>query len=194
MATRAAASVLTLGFVFLAPSAGWSAGGIDTDGDGILNAVDNCPTVPNAFQDDGDLDRVGDNCDNCAFDFNSTQDDFNRDGRGDVCDPYDGLIYLVSTDETYVEWQEEQATSAYNVYEGDLDVLRSSGAYTQAPGSNPMADRHCGVSYPYVEDPEIPAVGRVKFALVTGVSAMGVESPLGMDSYGFWRSNVNPCP
>lgn len=37
----------------------------DTDGDGIIDSLDNCPTVPNPDQADGDGDGVGDACDNC---------------------------------------------------------------------------------------------------------------------------------
>ena len=39
--------------------------GPDTDGDGVPDAVDNCPTVPNPDQADIDGDGVGDACDNC---------------------------------------------------------------------------------------------------------------------------------
>jgi len=35
----------------------------DVDGDGIVNARDNCPAVRNADQTDRDLDRIGDACD-----------------------------------------------------------------------------------------------------------------------------------
>ena len=38
---------------------------VDTDGDGVCDAHDTCPTVPNPGQEDGDGDGVGDACDPC---------------------------------------------------------------------------------------------------------------------------------
>ena len=58
----------------------------DTDGDGILDAVDNCRTTPNPDQADGDGDGVGDVCDNCSAITNADQTDSDSDGLGDVCD------------------------------------------------------------------------------------------------------------
>lgn len=37
--------------------------GPDTDGDGLVDSVDNCPTLANADQEDLDLDDLGDACD-----------------------------------------------------------------------------------------------------------------------------------
>jgi hypothetical protein len=46
---------------------GWggagAAGGPDADGDGVEDAVDNCPSVPNPLQEDRDVDGAGDACD-----------------------------------------------------------------------------------------------------------------------------------
>jgi len=74
----------------------------DTDGDGILNANDNCPTTSNAGQENNDGDSEGDVCDadddndnvndgtdNCPVDANSGQANNDGDSEGDVCDSDD---------------------------------------------------------------------------------------------------------
>lgn len=58
----------------------------DLDHDGIPDESDNCPTVPNANQQDTDGDGVGDVCDNCRVVANANQSDVDNDGVGDVCD------------------------------------------------------------------------------------------------------------
>ena len=58
----------------------------DLDGDGILDAQDNCPESSNASQADVDLDQVGNSCDNCVGSSNPTQADQDADGPGDDCD------------------------------------------------------------------------------------------------------------
>jgi len=58
----------------------------DTDGDGIADDQDNCPTVANPHQRDTDGDGVGDRCDNCRLVANADQADADADGVGDACD------------------------------------------------------------------------------------------------------------
>ncbi len=71
----------------------------DTDGDGVGDSCDNCPTVPNRDQTDTDHDGLGDACDddndadgipdtsdNCPTVANPTQLDTDHDGKGDACD------------------------------------------------------------------------------------------------------------
>ena len=59
----------------------------DVDGDGVLNATDNCPMVANANQANEDNDATGDACDNCPP-FPGPGTDSDNDGVGDVCDPH----------------------------------------------------------------------------------------------------------
>ena len=65
--------------------------GVDSDGDGVTNALDNCPSIANASQTDSDNDRYGDSCDNCPLTPNANQLDADGDGIGDVCDDVRGL-------------------------------------------------------------------------------------------------------
>jgi len=162
------------------------------DTDTIGNACDNCPANANLPQADGDTDRVGDACDNCLFDYNTGQSDGDHDGEGDVCDLDDGLIWEFREDKSSISWQAEQGPTSWNVYIGDLGVLRSTGVYTQTPGSNPIADRHCGETVTFVDDLGVPGARQVSFSLVTGVTS-GLEGTLGSSSTGT-RPNASPCP
>jgi hypothetical protein len=73
-------------------------GGVDSDGDGLVDDEDNCPEEPNNEQSDLDGDGQGDGCDpdddndgvvdgedNCPEQPNPDQGDQDSDGRGDSC-------------------------------------------------------------------------------------------------------------
>src|SRR5437773_5043823 len=53
-------------FVYPGPGGG-DPSAEDTDGDGIIDAQDNCPAIPNPAQTDTDGDGVGDLCDPCPL-------------------------------------------------------------------------------------------------------------------------------
>ncbi len=59
---------------------------VDSDGDGVCDEDDNCPTTPNPNQEDADGDGVGDACDNCPDVANADQADSDGDGIGDACE------------------------------------------------------------------------------------------------------------
>jgi hypothetical protein len=58
----------------------------DADGDGYLDAVDNCPGTYNPDQNDIDTDGFGDVCDNCEETANPGQEDDDSDGIGNACE------------------------------------------------------------------------------------------------------------
>jgi hypothetical protein len=103
------------------------------------------------------------------------------------------LIYVFGAEKDLRAWQPESGFTSWNGYRGSLAVLRATGAYTQAPGSNPLAARDCGLADPWIVDDAVPAPGDVAFLLVTGVAG-GYESGLGTTSSGAMRPNTNPCP
>ena len=77
---------------------GTTGGPPDWDGDGVADALDNCPYLSNPDQADSDGDGQGDACqdsdgdrivdikDNCVHAPNRDQEDGDLDGVGDVCD------------------------------------------------------------------------------------------------------------
>ncbi|MFN0246807.1 MAG: thrombospondin type 3 repeat-containing protein [Kofleriaceae bacterium] len=60
----------------------------DTDGDGVFDVADNCPTLANSDQRDYDTDQRGDPCDRCPHIADASDPDQDNDGVGDDCDPY----------------------------------------------------------------------------------------------------------
>lgn len=86
-----------LTFTCYPPGSGVRAG-VDRDLDGVLDALDNCPAVPNTDQVNSDSDGVGDTCDNCILVDNDIQRDSDADGFGNLCDAdlsNDGIINFV---------------------------------------------------------------------------------------------------
>ena len=73
--------------------------GVDTDGDGVADAGDNCPAVANEGQLDSDGDGDGDACDNCPAVANAGQLDSDGDGDGDACDADDDNDTVADADD-----------------------------------------------------------------------------------------------
>jgi len=168
------------------PGAAETCNGIDDDCDGLVD--------DGASVEDADGDRIRDACDDCPLAYDPAQTDQNQDGEGDACDANDGEIFLAGPgNHDRVEWQPESGETSWNVYHGDMAVLRSFYFYTQAPGSNALAARYCGLTQPWLDDATSVPPGKTRFTLVTGVTG-GVEGSLGYDCQGNLRLNHNPCP
>ena len=73
----------------------------DSDGDGITNNLDNCPSTPNSDQADADGDGIGDVCDNCIAVSNSNQLDTDGDSIGDLCDTDDDNDGIIDTEDAF---------------------------------------------------------------------------------------------
>ncbi len=168
-------------------------GPADTDMDGVPDRQDGCPLAFDPGSNDADGDGVGFLCDNCPYDRNAPQSDDDGDGIGDACDASDGLLFLFMPDRDRIAWQPESGYTSWNVYDGDLDVLKSTGVYTQVPGSNDSARRSCGGQMNWVAGPSAPPSGQTVFSLLTGVQN-GIEGSMGRDSRGVERPIANPCP
>jgi cysteine-rich repeat protein len=64
----------------------------DNDGDGIIDNVDNCPTIANPNQHDSDGDGYGDACDNCPNDPNKIEPGVCGCGVADTDSDSDGTL------------------------------------------------------------------------------------------------------
>jgi len=113
----------------------------DTDGDGVIDAKDNCPRRANPRQEDQDRDGVGDVCDNCVATKNPSQKDLDGDGIGDSCDSdkdNDGCLNTYVPRDGQVEWvaadrRDYRTESAYQVvgYSETIAITACAGGTTE---------------------------------------------------------------
>lgn len=62
---------------------------LDSDGDRVVDSLDNCPDTFNELQSDTDGDTIGNACDNCPLISNTAQRAAgDLDALGDACDPH----------------------------------------------------------------------------------------------------------
>ena len=88
----------------------------DTDGDGILNSADNCPTVPNPNQADCNNNGIGEACE--------TFTDCNQTGLPDSCDISAGSSLDADTngvpDECQVDCNMNQISDLQEIFNGSV--------------------------------------------------------------------------
>jgi len=139
----------------------------DIDGDGVKNAMDNCPNNANPTQADEDGDGLGDVCDPCPPYANNTDGD--GDGVGDLCDPYPTAggdhIALFEGFKAGIppSWVNMSGWTASN---GDAVITSSDGAIAYL-GSPMTASAHGTASMAFVP---VQLYG-------TGGKAFGVTNP-----------------
>jgi hypothetical protein len=124
---------------------------VPDDDDGVPNATDNCPRVPNADQADTDADGVGDACDNCVLIANgskkpdaggASQRDTDGDGYGNACDAdlnNDGIVNfkdLATVKSVFFKTDEDADLNGDNVVNFvDLAILKQSFFKTPGPAA-----------------------------------------------------------
>lgn len=121
----------------------------DTDGDSILDAVDNCPANSNGNQADTDRDGIGNVCDictgeddtldvdsdtfcasndNCDDIANARQKDQNRNGVGDACEPNPAAL------------EDKDEDGRVNIDDNCRDVANSDQADVDLDGIGDVCD------------------------------------------------------
>lgn len=105
---------------------------MDSDGDGIDDARDNCSRASNRDQGDRDRDGRGDVCDNCLTVSNGDQADSDRDGVGDACGGGDGGA-AVDGDGDGVDPRVDNCRNSANPDQRDSDRDRFGDACDNCP-------------------------------------------------------------
>ena len=186
---------------------------IDTDGDGIGDTLDNCPTVYNPDQTDDDFDGRGNACDNCPFVANPGQEDLDQDGTGDVCDPDidgDGVLngndcaprnagafavplevkgQLFAADKITMSWLSAvPGAGSATVH----DVLRGPVSGLPVDGDATESCLAAGIAGTTIQDSTTPAPGQTRWYLVRGRNVCGAGT-YGYATSGTQRTS-NRCP
>jgi len=139
----------------------------DTDGDGVPDATDNCPTLANADQRDHDGDGKGDVCDRCPHLASTTDPDADGDGVGDACDPRPS-----TAGDSRALWEgfyDASAIAGWTTNGGTWAV--ASGVLTQSSTTAGIAQIGPATTWPRV------AITAGVQVITLGTSSLGFDNP-----------------
>lgn len=149
--------------------------GIDADGDGVDDAIDNCLGVMNPDQGDEDGDTKGDACDICPISSNDTDTD--TDGVGDGCDPDNQTQDQIMVFEAFNTEVSPNVTRFGVATSAHVDA----GALTLESTSNGMS----GLSWPLPATAVVSVYTKVSIASTSNVPAYaGTVERLSADQTG----------
>ncbi len=158
----------------------------DRDRDGVVDAVDNCPSTPNPSQHDEDGHTVGDGCDGCPHLADPLQPDADGDGVDDGCDPEadedNDIVSFLPFDGTPLpaawRFDVEPGVPLTQRFEDDELVLGVPGSRLGALLATAPADESCLVATEAVLD----VIEPVGFGPVRNFSIVDhFVPPLGME-------------
>jgi hypothetical protein len=112
---------------------------VDTDGDTVPDASDNCAAIPNPGQENEDGDDRGNACDACPHRNGTTgggDADSDGDGVGNQCDPRDGVDRLVlflgfDAPGDFGGFEVREGAASWTVSGGALHVVATTAADAQ---------------------------------------------------------------
>ena len=153
---------------------------VDTDGDGVPDSSDNCPTVANPDQHDEDGDGLGDVCDACPQ-FAPNGSDPDGDAIPSGCDPHPTIHGDTMIDfDPLTQAVDPHHPSNWGFVTGTsgADWTMGSDVWTVAAGSAEFASRNLSVTHQALDVSfTVTAFGPTGTAFVAAV--VGADSAFG---------------